>query len=53
METAEAMAESNGLPDVFGVFAEPNDAKAPEPKPNALEAPAPVGETRPLPGVVV
>lgn len=53
MVTAEAMAESNGLPGVFGVFAEPNDAKAPDPSPNALEAPAPVGETRPLPGVVV
>lgn len=50
--TADPMAESKGLPGVFGVFAEPNDAKAPEPRPKALEAPGPVGETSPLPGVV-
>ena len=49
--TAEAMADSKGLPDVLGVLADPNEANAPEPRPNALEAPL-VGDTRP-PGVVL
>jgi hypothetical protein len=48
--TADPIAVSKGLPVVFGVLAEPNDAKAPDPKPNALDAP--VGETKPTPGVV-
>lgn len=40
------------MPGVFGVFAEPNEAKAPEPRPKALEAPPPVvGEARALPGL--
>lgn len=38
------------MPGVFGVLADPNDAKAPEPKPKALEAPV-VGEAKALPGV--
>ena len=33
------MLKSNALPGVFGVF-DPNDAKAPEPRPNAVEPPA-------------
>jgi hypothetical protein len=45
------MARSNGLPGDFGVFAEPKDAKAPEPRAKAFDA-APVGEARPPPGVV-
>lgn len=52
LATAVAMAESKGLADVFGVLAEPKDAKAPEPKPKALEAPL-VGETSALPGVLL
>jgi hypothetical protein len=35
----------------LGVLAEPKDAKAPEPRPKALEAP-PVGDIKPVPGVV-
>ena len=50
LDTAEPMALSNGLPGVFGVFADPKDAKAPEPRPKALDAP---GEARFAPGVVV
>jgi hypothetical protein len=41
-EAADATAEpkSTDVPGVFGVFAEdPKDAKAPEPRPNAEEAP--------------
>lgn len=50
--TADPMAESKGLPGVFGVFAEPNEAKAPEPRPKALAAPPPaVGEASALPGL--
>lgn len=41
---------SNGFPGDLGVFAEPKDAKAPEPRPKALDA-ALVGDTR-APGVV-
>jgi len=43
-------AASKGFPGDFGVFAEPNEAKAPDPRPKALDAP-PVGEDNPL-GVV-
>lgn len=53
--TAEPMALSKGFPPDFGVLAEPNEpneAKAPDPRPKALEAP-PVGDTSPLPGVVL
>lgn len=51
LETAVFRAESKGLaPGVLGVFPEPKDAKAPEPRPKALEAPL-VGETR-APGVL-
>lgn len=35
--------KSNAEPGVFGVFAEPKDANAPDPRPKALDAPA-VGE---------
>lgn len=39
--------KSKALPGVFGVLAEdPNDAKAPEPRPKAPEPPV-VGEARP------
>jgi hypothetical protein len=41
------MAVSKGLPPDFGVFAEPKEANAPEPRPKAL-----VGEATP-PGVVL
>jgi hypothetical protein len=51
LATADAMAVSKGFAEVLGVLADPNDAKAPEPRPKALDAPA-VGDTRP-PGVVV
>jgi hypothetical protein len=37
------LPKSNPPPGVFGVFAEPKDANAPDPSPNALDAPA-VGE---------
>lgn len=38
------MVKSKAVPGVFGVFPEdPNEAKAPDPSPNAEEAPA-VGE---------
>jgi len=50
---AEPRAESNGFPGVLGVFADdelPNDAKAPEPRPKALDALV-VGDTRLPPGV--
>lgn len=49
---AEPIAVSKGFPPAFGVFADPNDANAPDPKPKALDAP-PVGETNPLPGVAL
>jgi hypothetical protein len=48
-DVAAPSAASKGFPAVFGVLAEPNDAKAPWPKPKA-DAP---GETRPPPGVVM
>lgn len=39
-----ALPKSNAVPGVFGVLlADPKDAKAPDPKPKALEAP-PVGD---------
>jgi hypothetical protein len=50
--TAVPIAESKGLAEDLGVFADPKEAKAPEPRPKALEAPL-VGETRPPPGVVL
>jgi hypothetical protein len=37
------LPKSNALPGDFGVFEAPNDANAPEPSPNALDAPT-VGE---------
>lgn len=43
---------SNGLPGVFGVLAEPKEAKAPEPKPKAFVADV-VGEARLVPPGVV
>lgn len=46
---AAPSAASKGFPDVLGVLAEPNDAKAPWPKPKA-DAP---GDTKPPPGVVM
>lgn len=39
------LPKSKAFPGDFGVFAEPKEAKAPEPRPNALEAPM-VGEAR-------
>jgi hypothetical protein len=48
---AEPMAVSKGLLADFGVLAEPNEAKAPEPRPNALEA-ALVGDAMLPPGVL-
>lgn len=45
------IACSNGFVDVLGVLAEPNDANAPEPRPNWLAPPALVGEAK-APGVV-
>lgn len=51
--TAEPMAESKGFPRDLGVFADPKEANAPEPRPKALEAPL-VGDVTPppAPGVV-
>lgn len=37
--------KSNTPPGVFGVFVEPKEANAPDPRPNALDAPA-VGDAR-------
>lgn len=48
---AAPRAVSNGFPGVLGVLAEPKDAKAPEPRAKALDAP-PVGEAKVPPGVV-
>ncbi|KAM3446520.1 hypothetical protein MY3296_009596 [Beauveria thailandica] len=46
------MAVLKGLLNVLGVFAKLKEAKAPEPRPKALEAPPPVvGEARALPGL--
>jgi hypothetical protein len=45
------IACSNGFADVLGVLAEPNDANAPEPRPNWLAPPVLVGEAK-APGVV-
>ena len=49
--TADPIAVSKGFPPDFGVLAEPKEAKAPEPNPNALEAPV-VGDTKLPPGVL-
>ena len=38
---APPSAASKGLPGVFGVLPDPKDANAPEPSPNALDAPPP------------
>lgn len=51
LATAVPMAVSKGFPPDFGVLADPKDAKAPEPKPKALDAPL-VGDVRPPPGVL-
>jgi hypothetical protein len=48
---AAPRADSNGFPGDLGVLAEPNDAKAPEPRPKALDAP-PMGDTKLPPGVM-
>lgn len=40
------IACSNGFAVVLGVLAEPNDANAPEPRPNWLAPPVPVGEAK-------
>ena len=37
------LPKSRAVPGVFGIFEDPKDANAPEPRPNALDAPA-VGE---------
>lgn len=50
-DMAEPMAESNGLPGVLGVLADPKEAKAPEPRPKALDAPV-VGDATEPPGVL-
>ena len=39
------LPKSSAPPGVFGVFAAPKDANAPDPSPNALDAPA-VGDAR-------
>ena len=39
------LPKSKAPPGVFGVFTEPKDANAPDPRPNALDAPV-VGEAR-------
>jgi hypothetical protein len=51
---AEPSEASKGFPGDLGVFADvlPNEAKAPEPRPKALEAP-PVGDASAAPGVVM
>ncbi len=45
--TPTTLLKSNAPPGVFGVLEEPKDANAPDPRPNALAAPA-VGEAREL-----
>ena len=42
-EDPMTLLKSSAPPGVFGPFVEPNDANAPDPKPNALDAPV-VGE---------
>lgn len=44
-ELPTPVLKSNAPPGVFGVFEAPNEANAPDPRPNALDAPA-VGEAR-------
>jgi len=45
---AAALLKSNAVPGVFGVLvAEPNEAKAPDPSPKAVDAPV-VGDDMPL-----
>lgn len=39
------LLKSSAPPGVFGVFAAPKEANAPDPRPNALDAPV-VGDTR-------
>jgi hypothetical protein len=49
-EAAAALLKSKAVPGVFGVLAaDPNEEKAPDPRPNAAEAP-PVGDD--IPAVV-
>lgn len=49
---APPSAASNGFPGDLGAFAAPNEAKAPEPRPKAVDAP-PMGEAKlPPPGGV-
>ena len=43
------LPKSKAPPGVFGVLAEPKDANAPDPRPNALDAPT-VGEARVVEG---
>jgi hypothetical protein len=45
--TPATLPKSNATPGVFEVLLEPKDANAPDPKPNALAAPA-VGDAREL-----
>jgi len=45
--TPTTLLKSNAPPGVFGVLEEPKEANAPDPRPNALAAPA-VGEAREL-----
>jgi len=42
-DNATTLPKSRAVPGVFGIFEDPKDANAPEPRPNALDAPA-VGE---------
>ena len=44
------LPKSRALPGVFGVFEEPNEAKAPDPRPNALDAPGVVDEMEAVAG---
>ena len=47
----DAEPKSKAVPGVLGVFvAEPNEAKAPDPGPNAFEAPAEGDDTPPVRG---
>lgn len=50
--TAAPKDDSKGFPVALGVFAEPKEAKAPDPRPKAFDAP-PVGDAKPPPGVVM
>jgi hypothetical protein len=53
LEFGRPIARSNGFPGVLGVFAEPNAANAPEPRPNAFDADEGPGDARLPPGVLM